>query len=173
MPGPPPKPTALKLAAGNPGHRQLNRDEPLLRPHFRPPPPPRELKLRKNSKGKELMKEARRMWSRKARELHFAGLLPVVSTETLVRYCIAWEKYLDAMELVHEYGQVMATHNQNLVLSAYAVAANQQQEILHRIETEFGMTPASKSRIFVKPAGTNAPPTAAEQRKRRFFGNAG
>lgn len=171
-PGPPPKPTAVKIAEGNPGGRKLNRDEPILRPHFKPPSPPPELRIRKTEKGVVVNKLARQMWYRKAKELHHAGLLPVVSTETLVRYCKAWESYILAREKVEEFGEVTATSNGNLVLSAFAIAANRQHKVLLEIEGEFGMTPSSKSRITVKPARTNAPPTAAEARKLKFFGPA-
>src|SRR5262245_37351411 len=171
MPGPLPKPTAQKIAEGNPGHRPLNKNEPILRPHFRPPSPPAELRVRTLASGDIVMKIARAMWYRKAKELHHAGLLPVVATETLVRYCLAWESYMRARAKVEELGEVVKTDKGNIVLSPHAIAANRHHKVLLEIEAHFGMTPASKSRISVKPARSSAPPTPSEVRKRRFFGD--
>ena len=72
--GPPPKPTRLKILAGNPGKRPLNDAEPVPAPG-RPSCPA------------WVSKEGRAEWRRVTRELEALGLLARIDQATLACYC--------------------------------------------------------------------------------------
>lgn len=70
MPGPPRKPTALKILQGNPGHQKLPRNEPKPTADF-------------PTRPGWLEPEAKREWMRVCGELHRLGLLTVVDRAAL------------------------------------------------------------------------------------------
>jgi P27 family predicted phage terminase small subunit len=138
-PGPAPKPTAIKIAQGNPGRRRLNDREPDARIISRLPTPPDELGAR-----------GARMWKVYGRELIEAGLLTVLGLPCLRRWCIAFEIYETARELVAKTGIVLPAKGGggaylNPAYNAQSMAAKE----MHQCELEFGMTPASATRVKV------------------------
>ena len=78
--GPPPKPTKLKLLAGNPGKRPLNRREPQ----------PRKTTPRCPA---WLGKEARAVWKRMVPELRRMGVLTVIDGEALAAFCQTYARW--------------------------------------------------------------------------------
>src|SRR5215831_3281727 len=139
MPGPRPTPTALKMAAGNPGRRRLNNREPDPRIITRLPAPPPELSER-----------AKRVWRDYGRELINAGLLTVLGLGCLRRYAIAFDDYETARELVAKTGIMLVNKNGgganlNPAYNAKSMAAKE----LHQCELEFGMTPAAATKVKV------------------------
>jgi phage terminase small subunit len=82
MAGRRPIPTRLKLLRGNPGKRQLNRDEPT--PAAEAPSCP-----------SHLGKTARREWRRISRELLKLGLLTKPDRAALAGYCAAFGDWVD------------------------------------------------------------------------------
>jgi P27 family predicted phage terminase small subunit len=76
MAGRPPKPTALKIAAGNPGKRKLAPDAEPKFPAGAPKCPP-------------LSKGAKAVWKRVAPFLESQGLLTHADRDSLAAYCIA------------------------------------------------------------------------------------
>jgi P27 family predicted phage terminase small subunit len=137
--GRPPKPTQVKIAAGNPGRRKLNDREPDARIITRLPPPPAELPER-----------AKRIWREYGRELIGAGLLTVLGLPCLRRWCIAYDEYETARQLVEKTGVVLLAKNGggaylNPAYNAKSMAAKE----MHQCEIEFGMTPASATKVKV------------------------
>lgn len=74
MPGPPPKPTALKILTGNPGKRKLNDREPMPEPRCAPPA--------------WLAPEALVEWKRQAPPLERLGLLTEIDGEAFATLCM-------------------------------------------------------------------------------------
>ncbi len=72
--GPAPKPTRMKVLAGNPGKRPLNRREPQPKPGLPRCPA-------------QLSEEAKREWKRISKELDRLGLLTVLDRAALSAYC--------------------------------------------------------------------------------------
>ena len=153
-----PKPTVIKLLAGNPGHRPLNEGEP--RPRDVPPKCP-----------PILQGEAKAEWRRMSRRLHDAGLLSEIDGAALTTYCLTWARLMDAEEKLRNSGAILQTPNGWLAQSPYLAIATKATEQLVRILVEFGMTPSSRSRIRVppKPSGGAAGGYAYD----RFFGDDG
>ena len=139
-PGPPPKPTVLKKLAGNPGCRPLNEYEPQPRQPTRLPRVPRHLN-----------KEGKREWRRIVRELRGIGLYTVVDRAALAMYCQAWGRWVEAERMLAETGLVDKTTHGNVIQNPYLGIANRAWEQLRKMLPEFGLTPASRSRIEVKP----------------------
>lgn len=136
MPGPTPKPTALKQLSGNPGKRPLNEDEP--QPDRVAPAIPRGL-----------MTLARKFWRAHGPKLEEMGLLTEVDgaafTMLTIHYQIAWEASQilkrEGLETVDENG-VVRKHPMLQVL-------RDNSAMLLRYSREFGLTPSARSRIAV------------------------
>jgi P27 family predicted phage terminase small subunit len=66
----------------------------------------------------------------------------------LAAYCTAYALWIDAMEMVQKHGAMIKSPNGFPIQSPYLSHLNKQAEIMTRIASEFGFTPASRSRIF-------------------------
>ncbi|WJR81022.1 P27 family phage terminase small subunit [Bradyrhizobium sp. NP1] len=64
--------------------------------------------------------------------------------------------WAEAMEQIHKYGTMVKSPTGYPIQSPYLAIANRQAEIMMRIASEFGFTPASRSRISV-PAPDQLP----------------
>ena len=153
-PGRKPKPTALKLIAGNPGKRPLNRDEP--KPEPRVPACP-----------EYLAGAARKEWDRITPLLAKIGVLAEIDMAALAAYCETYAQWVAAMEKVKTLGPVIraSAANPYPVISPYVAVANNALKHMRAFLAEFGMTPSSRSRIAAaKPDGSEDPDDA------KFFG---
>lgn len=138
--GRPAKPTAIKVLAGNPGKRALNTREP--RPRRALPACPRWLS-----------KAARAEWRRVAAELYDAGLLTTVDRAALAGYCVAFARWQEAEGVVTAKGMVVKTTNGNLIQNPFLAIANRAMDDMRRFAAEFGMTPASRTRVVAADTG--------------------
>ena len=138
MAGRPPKPTHLKVLQGNPGKRVLNKAEP--KPQPKAPPCPRHLS-----------KEARKEWRRISKELLQLGLLTAVDRAALAAYCQAWAHWVQAEEAMGAEGfKAVATTDKGYEhASPWIGIANNALKQMKAFLTEFGLTPASRSRVTV------------------------
>ena len=134
-----PKPTRLKLLTGNPGKRPLNANEP--KPEAAVPDCPAELGP-----------VARREWDRMAAELAALRILTQLDRAALAAYCGAYAMWAEATESIQKYGTMVKSPTGYPVQSPYVSIANRQAEIMMRIASEFGFTPASRSRISTPSA---------------------
>lgn len=143
------KPTALKLLTGNPGHRPLNLDEP--KPDAGEPEMPRGMSPL-----------ARKEWRSIVPELLKLGVLSKIDGKALGAYCEAYAMWVKAHAEVKKYGLTIPskaiTKSGEVVTTGYkrnpAVGImNDALKIMKSYLGEFGLTPASRSRIKAdKPA---------------------
>ncbi|QQO15200.1 phage terminase small subunit P27 family [Bradyrhizobium diazoefficiens] len=133
-----PKPTRIKALTGNPGKRPLNVHEPRPEPAL--PECPLELNL-----------VARREWARLTGELSKLGLITHLDRGALATYCGAYAMWAEAMEQIQKFGTMVKSPTGYPIQSPYLAIANRQAEIMMRIASEFGFTPASRSRISLPP----------------------
>ena len=138
MRGRKPKPTRLKWLAGNPGKRPLNENEPLPRVELPTCP-------------KELSPAAKREWKRLVGELASLNMLTNLDRGALATYCQAYAMWTEAIQNVQKFGTMVKSPTGYPVQSPYVSIANRQAEIMMRIASEFGFTPASRGRISVPP----------------------
>jgi P27 family predicted phage terminase small subunit len=129
-----PKPTRLKLLAGNPGKRPMNENEPKPEAAIPECPP-------------ELSPAARNEWERLVGELSALRMLTNLDRAALAAYCGAYALWAEATEAIQKYGVMIKSPQGFPIQSPYLAIANRQSEIMMRIASEFGLTPASRSRI--------------------------
>ena len=129
-----PKPTRLKVLTGNPGKRPMNKHEPKPEPAVPECP-------------NELGPVARREWDRLASELGKLKILTALDRAALAAYCGAYALWAEATEAIQKYGTMVKSPSGYPIQSPYVSIANRQAEIMMRIASEFGFTPASRSRI--------------------------
>ena len=138
--GPPPKPTRLKLLEGNPGKRALNRREPQPR-QITPRCPP------------WLSNKAKAVWRRMVPELRAMGVLTAVDGEALAAFCQTYMRWRQAEEFLDKHGTTYPLRddkgNVRCLQQFPQVAISRNMLLaLKAFYGEFGMTPASRSRIF-------------------------
>lgn len=132
-----PKPTHLKLLAGNPGKRTLNAGEPKPRASIPRCP-------------SHLSPEAKAEWKRMARRLHGLGLLTELDGTALAIYCQAYGRWVAAEQKLREFGPVIKSPGGMPMQSPFLAIANRAIEQVRSLMTEFGMTPSSRSRISIQ-----------------------
>jgi len=137
-PGPPKKPTALKLIAGNPGGKKLPKGEAT---------PPASMPTMPGHLGAE----ARAEWQRLAPMLVQLGLLSTLDRTAFAAYCQAWAHHVEAEEMLASSGTTMTTSNGQIIVSPWMRVSRQAVETLARLLGEFGLTPAARTRINTTP----------------------
>ena len=136
-----PKPTRIKFLTGNPGKRALNKHEPRPEPALPECPP-------------ELGPSAQREWNRLVGELSKLNMITNLDRAALASYCGAYALWAEATEAINKFGTMVKSPSGYPMQSPYIAIANRQAEIMMRIASEFGFTPASRSRISVPPEDT-------------------
>ena len=142
--GPRPIPTHLKLLRGNPGHQALNKNEPQPLQFENVPDPP-----------EFLTGYARDEWWRIIEELQRLKLVTLVDINPLAAYCQAFKRWRTAEEMLATMadrdalmnGLIIKSKNGTAVPNPIAVMADKAAAAMVRYASEFGLTPAARSRI--------------------------
>jgi P27 family predicted phage terminase small subunit len=134
MAGRKPLPTHLKLVKGTARPHRINRDEP--RPAVVVPPPPAHLDER-----------ARARFTVMAEMLARNGVMTELDTSALARYAVIWCRWVDTEADVKRRGPVVKTEGGNIIQNPFLSIANKCLLQMAHIESEFGLTPSSRSRI--------------------------
>jgi P27 family predicted phage terminase small subunit len=129
-----PKPTKLKRLQGNPGKRKINTREPVFEAEL--PAAPAHLR------GEALCE-----WQRVCAQLHPLGLLTAVDRNSLAVYCLAYAEWIEADNMVKQQGKVLISDKGNSYLNPWVGIRNKAAEQMHKISQQFGMTPASRTRV--------------------------
>jgi P27 family predicted phage terminase small subunit len=145
--GPLPTPTALMFLKGNPGRRPVTKREPQV-PAGRPAPP------------EYFDAVALAEWQRITPLLAAAGLLTALDRAALAAYCSAYARWLDAEAKLRELGPLAPSARGGQQLSPYFRVANVALKQLREFGADFGLSPASRSRLQVEAA----PPEGALER---------
>lgn len=136
--GRPRKPTNLKVLEGNPGKRPLPQNEPKPQP-ISPKCPA------------WLASEGKKLWKQLIPELERLGLMTImdgVAFEAVCQNYATWvrcEKYLKKNGLTFETETGYIQQRPEVAIGQKALAA------VRAFCTEFGLTPASRARINIKP----------------------
>jgi P27 family predicted phage terminase small subunit len=144
--GPAPKPTALKLLQGNPGKRPLNTREP--QPNDATPRCPGWLD-----------EEAKIAWRRIVPELKRMGLLTSIDGDALANYCDTWSRWKRSVLFLQKNGDFYSIKDEEGKAKyvqqwpQVAIARN-LLAVLNRYQQEFGLTPASRSRLVLPEQGS-------------------
>ena len=131
------KPTALKLLRETLKPSRVNLNEP--QPAVKLPKPPAEV-------GPIGRKE----WRRVGRHLLQLGIVSELDMVALALYAKTWERWIEAERQLTKFGTVIIKDNFP-VQSPYLRIATEAMVQLKNLLIEFGMTPASRSRVSAKP----------------------
>ena len=130
-----PKPTALKVLEGNPGKRPLNEHEPV--------PPKVQLKC-----PDWLLPEAKKEWKRLAPALEAMGVLTMADLMAFAGYCQAYARWREAEEFISQHGSIFKTPSGYVQQVPQVSIAQQNLKIMQSFCSDFGLTPATRSRII-------------------------
>ena len=145
MAGRKPLPTHLKLVKGTVRPHRLNKDEP--KPAVAIPDAPAHLDERAKAK-----------FSVMAEMLARHGVMTELDTGALSRYVVVWCRWVDAEAEIKRRGPVVKTEGGNIIQNPFLAVANKCLLQMAQIESEFGLTPSSRSRIRMEmPSDTVDP----------------
>ena len=134
--GPPPKPSALKLIAGVPGHRPLPPGE--AKPEVAAPTAPRWLNA-----------EARAEWDRLIPQLVRLKLLTEIDRGHLAGMCQWWSRYVRAEKMLAWQSAVTENRNHVRIVNPNLRIAQEAWREYAAAAQQFGLTPAARTRISV------------------------
>lgn len=142
MPGPRPRPTALKILRGNTGHRPLPKDEPKPEPGATMP--------------EGLSEDAQAHWPAVAKMLEEAGVLTTIDAMALGLFCETYAQWRFATDQVS--ARPIVKRKGIPYRSPYFPLVKETQDRLLKIMIEFGMTPASRSKVSAvkRPGGAKS-----------------
>lgn len=129
-----PTPTAIKELEGNPGKRPLNENEPKLAKKAPTCP-------------KWLEPEAKKEWRRLAKQMEEIGILTQVDMAAFAGYCQAYARWKEAEEFISQHGTIVKTPSGYYQQLPQVSIAQTYLKIMNRFAEQFGLTPASRSRI--------------------------
>ena len=134
--GPKPKPTALRKAQGNPGRKKISESEP--KPKLSIPYCPNHL----TGRGKQ-------EWKRTAPLLAKLGLLTRLDRAALAAYCQSYATWAKASCKVKKQGELIKTKKGFLQQNPWIWIANRALDQMNKYISEFGLSPAARSRIQI------------------------
>jgi P27 family predicted phage terminase small subunit len=140
--GRPPKPTELKVITGNPGKRPLPENEPKPKPitgHLEPPD--------------FLNEHAAKMWQRLFPILKNINLITEADIESFTMLCQSYGVWVECEYSMQDVGRTDSYTNKggntNETEHTLSKVGQKAFERYKSLCTEFGLTPASRSRIQV------------------------
>jgi P27 family predicted phage terminase small subunit len=139
MYGPPPKPTFLKIAEGNPGHHPLPKHEPQPKTKGHAEAP------------KWLTKEAKKIWREVVPEYIAINLFYQIDKDVFACYCQAFADFVRLSEEINTEGETVRGHNRS---GHFYQLANPKTALRHqawvrfmKCGAEIGHSPASRARL--------------------------
>ncbi|MFC0340793.1 phage terminase small subunit P27 family [Paracoccus niistensis] len=145
MAGRKPLPTQLKLVKGTARPHRMNPAEP--QPVVSVPAPPEHLDEAAVAKVTEL-----------AELLARHGVMTELDAGALARYVVIWRRWLEAEAEVKRRGPVVKAAGGNIIQNPFLAVANKCLAQMGQIESEFGLTPSSRTRIRMAAPGEAADP---------------
>ncbi|MDE3016357.1 MAG: phage terminase small subunit P27 family [Pseudomonadota bacterium] len=143
--GRPPLPTHLKIVKGTARPHRLNEDEPM--PPLVVPEPPDHLDERAKAKFTQV-----------AEMLARHGIMTELDANAIARFAVVWCRWVDAEAEIKKRGPVVKTTSDNVIQNPFLAVANKCLLQMAQIESEFGLTPSSRSRIRMEmPSDTVDP----------------
>lgn len=144
-----PKPTKLHVLNGNPSKLNL-KDREELEPKPKPTIPERP---------EWLTGEGEKMWNKLMPELERIGLMTVVDGEAFTAACQSWSIYVQCQKFLTESGFTYEYENKagavNEIERPQVKIGQKALDHFKSFITEFGLTPASRTRIQIKPQDTD------------------
>ena len=142
-----PLPTALKILEGDrgKGRRPINEHEPT--------PPKGVIKC-----PSWLLPEAKKEWKRLAPSLEAMGVLTIWDIESFSAYCQAYARWKEAEEFITQHGSIFKTPSGYVQQVPQVSIAQQNLKIMQSLAGEFGLSPATRSRIIAAGGASGKDP---------------
>lgn len=144
--GRPPLPASVHQLHGNPSKKPAAELAPAIEPEVKIPDPPAFL-----------CEEAREEWTRIAPELKTLGLVAEVYSRPLAAYCVAYADWARARVAIEKLfsagtpeamaGYVATTPQGYQQVTGLMVMARQAEQRMLEAAREFGLTPASRTKV--------------------------
>lgn len=135
--GPQKNPTQLEVLRGNPGKRELNKNEPKFEKENEVPKPPAFLST-----------NAKKEWKRVAPILYKMGLLTKSDYSALAAYCQNYHRWIEAEKEIRIRNSLTTVdENGNLKAIPEIKIANEAMQGMLKFAKEFGLTPASRTGV--------------------------
>jgi P27 family predicted phage terminase small subunit len=145
MPGPARKPSAIRNNEGDLSNRPPNEREPENLDGLPVCPP-------------HVTGEAKAEWDRICRDLSDMGILSREHRPALTAYVDTWAEFVKQSTSYAKTGPVIKTTNGNFVQNPLCGVVNRLKDDLRKWLIEFGLTPAARTRVEVRPANLNNGP---------------
>jgi len=151
--GRPPKPTALKRLAGNPGRRALN-DDDLNMPAASVISCPNWLDEKAQGEWRRITSSLKKV----------TGLLTSCDRAVLASYCQSWARWRDAEKMIAKEGTTITISGQHgysaTIVSPYVGISKTYHDAMIRSAREMGFTPSARSGVRIvkspdKPTGAD------------------
>ena len=132
-----PLPTARKILEGDRGHgrRPVNRNEPI--------PPQDAIEC-----PDWLLPYAKEEWDRLAPTLIAAGILTNHDVMAFAGRCQAYARWREAEEFLEAHGTIFKTPSGYVQQMPQVSIAQQNLKAMQSFDSEFGLTPASRARLY-------------------------
>ena len=144
----------MKQLEGNPGKRPLNEREPTPPKGTEGNPGKRPLNEREPTPPKGTIRcpnwleaEAKKEWKRLAPSLEAMGVLTTADITAFAGYCQAYARWREAEEFISQHGSIFQTPSGYVQQVPQVSIAQQNLKIMQSFCSEFGLTPATRSRI--------------------------
>jgi P27 family predicted phage terminase small subunit len=142
------RPTAIKKLMGEPNKDRINENEPKYSTDGVHPP-------------YHLSDVAKREWARMYPILTASKVMSDADRAALAAYCQSYARWVLAEGHLKREGYIKVSDKGYEYQSNWVGIANKALEMMHKFLTEFGMTPASRTRISVAPSSKETDPMEA------------
>jgi len=106
---------------------------------------------------------AKREWQRVMKILSPLNIITELDRTILAAYCQCYADYVEALDHC-KHGILIKTTSGNVIQNPAIGVKNTALKLLHKMATEFGMSPSARSQLETPPLLTKE-----EQKKERFF----
>jgi P27 family predicted phage terminase small subunit len=133
------------MVKGTARPHRLNENEP--KPPLVVPEPPDNLDERAKAKFTQV-----------AEMLARHGIMTELDANAIARFAVVWCRWVDAEAEIKKRGPVVKTTGDNIIQNPFLAVANKCLLQMAQIESEFGLTPSSRSRIRMEVAPDTVDP---------------
>jgi len=93
---------------------------------------------------------AKQEWRRIVPILETLGIVSRIDRSALAAYCQSYARWIEAELKIAETSLVIKTKSGAVIENPYYSIAKRERELMHKFLIEFGLTPASRSRLNIR-----------------------
>lgn len=120
------------------------------------PAPAGTVVVERPTKPKDLTGEAAKEWNRIVPELMRAGYLTKLERGALIRYCRAWEEWLEVADKLKRDGSIIPGYRGQLIRNPLWLVRNDLEKTLSDLGSKLGLVPGPRLRMDVEHVAADA-----------------